>query len=275
MASKASYMYPVTLNGQQSLFDHYCSNFQKERGGVVSNSYKVLVSEKFMQKTSQKITIFLSVQDVALCDRVLTWIKEAAFHYEVFDICKAERRLFVRSSQPLVIVDDHTDGDHLNEFLTSMLSEHGEEIPVIVLGMERVSAVIEKLQSKRCFVLPLDVTRSLFLHEILRITRKKEEKLIDDRESLGGASRVMQVVGNYARKLNKKELKLIEGFLETQNKQLTIEQVLALLLNINRENYNKKNLEARICRLRRKLKDAGAPCDCLVAVKNWGYELRV
>jgi DNA-binding response OmpR family regulator len=42
---------------------------------------------------------------------------------------------------------------------------------------------------------------------------------------------------------------------------------------MGQDEYNKRTLEVRIARLRKKLIDAGAPGDCLKAIRNEGYQL--
>lgn len=68
------------------------------------------------------------------------------------------------------------------------------------------------------------------------------------------------------------EVRLLTGLARAPGQRLAQFQ-LAELLGQEEDAYNKRVLEVRIARLRKKLIDAGAPADCIKALRNEGYQL--
>jgi len=68
------------------------------------------------------------------------------------------------------------------------------------------------------------------------------------------------------------EVRLLTGLARAPGQRLAQFQ-LAELLGQDGDAYNKRVLEVRIARLRKKLIDAGASADCIKALRNEGYQL--
>jgi DNA-binding response OmpR family regulator len=75
-------------------------------------------------------------------------------------------------------------------------------------------------------------------------------------------------------RLSSIEIKLLTALARAPGQRLALFQV-AELMGQDEDEYNKRTLEVRIARLRKKLIDAGAPGDCLKAIRNEGYQLCV
>ena len=75
-------------------------------------------------------------------------------------------------------------------------------------------------------------------------------------------------------RLSRTEVTLLTALARAPGQRLALFQV-SECLGQDEDDYNKRSLEVRMARLRRKLVDVGGPDDCLKAIRNEGYQLCV
>lgn len=75
-------------------------------------------------------------------------------------------------------------------------------------------------------------------------------------------------------RLTATEIRLLTGLARAPGQRLALFQV-SELMGQDEDHYNKASVEVRVTRLRKKLIEAGAPAECLKAIRHEGYQLCV
>lgn len=175
-------------------------------------------------------------------------------------------------SADLFIIDINLPGENGLSLAKRLRSVHPQVGIIMLTGRGQTKDMLDGYESGADLYLIKPVDPQVLLSAIASLSRRIKPPM--------PATTAMSVdtLGLVLRGQNREvpltalEVRLLTGLARAPGQRLAQFQ-LAELIGQEEDAYNKRVLEVRIARLRKKLIDAGAPAECIKALRNEGYQL--
>ena len=172
----------------------------------------------------------------------------------------------------LFIIDLNLPGEDGLSLARRLRAVHPQAGIVMLTGRDQPKDMMDGYLSGTDLYLVKPMDPQVLLSAIDALTRRLKPAMTGRNEIYVDTSALLLTCRKKTAPLTATEVKLLTGMARAPGQRLAPFQ-LAELVGQEEEDFNKRTLEVRIARLRKKLIEIGAPADCLKALRNEGYQL--
>lgn len=172
----------------------------------------------------------------------------------------------------LFILDLNLPGEDGLSLARRLRAVHPQVGIIMVTGRDQSRDVLDGYLSGADLYLVKPLDPQVLSSAIISLARRLKPVIARRREICVETSRLQLRNQTTSLPLTLIELRLLTGLARAPGQRLAQFQ-LGELSGQDDEAHNKRSLEVRIARLRKKLIELGAPVDCIKALRNEGYQL--